>query len=109
MVGGDEISATEAWTQMGEEAPEEPQAYEELDDTEQAYVRLTRELEYARAAGDDELAAEVQEEIDALQGGELPGDSGRDAVDDAGVEEQKLDPAEVLAEKRAFAEKYGWA
>ena len=95
----------------GEEAPEDgPQSYEELDDTEQAYVRLARELDYARAAGDDELAAEIQEEIDAMGLGDLPEDRGReDAGDGAGVEEQKLDPAEVLEDRRAFAEKYGWA
>jgi len=120
MVGGNEISAYAAWKMMGEEVPEDgPVAYDDMAESEKAYVRMIRELDYAKAAGDDELVAEIEADLDAMPSNLKPdvdrphraawdaehaADDAQDDADTAGVS-----PKDLLAEKRDHADKYGWA
>ena len=121
MVGGHEITAEDAYFQMGEALPEAGDvSYDEMDEAAKAYVRAARELEYARAAGDDELAAEIEEELATLSSARATPDPDRpdrerferlalEDGEDRDPDDTGLSPDELLAEKRAFAEKYGSA
>ena len=123
MVGGNEITVEAAYRQMGDEAPERGAvAYDDMDEREKAYVRARRELDYARAAGDDELVDEILADLEAMDVAVAPDvdrpyrDEQLEATLDLDEEEARLradqfgadDPA-LLEEKRAHAAKFGWA
>ena len=122
MVGGNEISVYAAYKQMGDEVPEEgTKHYDDLEEHEKAVVRMQRELDYARAAGDDELVDEILADLEAMDVPVKPDldrpyrdDDDGDTLD-ADDDEQRLrgdyapDDPQLLAEKAAHAAKYGWA
>lgn len=123
MVGGNEITVEAAYRQMGDEAPERGAvAYDDMDEREKAYVRARRELDYARAAGDDELVDEILADLEAMDVAVAPDvdrpyrDEQLEATLDLDEEEARLraeqfgadDPA-LLEEKRTHAAKFGWA
>ena len=87
-----------------------------------AQVRARRELDYARAAGDDELVDEILADLEAMDVAVAPDvdrpyrDEQLEATLDLDEEEARLraeqfgadDPA-LLEEKRTHAAKFGWA
>lgn len=119
MVGGNEISVHAAYKMMGEEVPEDgPVAYDDMAESEKAYVRMIRELDYAKAAGDDELVAEIEADLDA-HNPQLKPDVDRPHRaayehehaddDDETVDAAAGSAAGLLDEKREHADKFGWA